>query len=37
MKIDVLKDSDSVAKRAAELIAEAARAAATARGRFAWR
>ena len=34
MKIDVLEDSDAVAKRAAELIAEAARAAATARGRF---
>ena len=34
MKIDVLEDSDAVAKRAAELIAEAARAAAIARGRF---
>jgi len=34
MKIEVLKDSDAVAKRAAGLIAEAARAAAAARGRF---
>src|SRR5271166_4403083 len=34
MKIDVLEDSDAVAKRAAGLIAEAARAAAIARGRF---
>ncbi len=34
MKIEVLKDGDAVAKRAAGLIAEAARAAAAARGRF---
>jgi len=34
MKIDILGDSDAVAKRAAGLIAEAARAGAAARGRF---
>ena len=34
MRIDVLEDSDAVARRAAGLIAEAARATAVARGRF---
>ena len=35
MKVEVLKDADSVAKAAAEIIAADARAAITARGRFA--
>ena len=34
MKVEVLDDVDAVARRAAEVIAEAARAAVTARGRF---
>ena len=34
MKIEVLENSDAVAKRAAAIIAETARAAAAARGRF---